>query len=289
MEQTPTTQDVNIDRQAERDAEARALRRSTLLALGVILSIYVVNALSVTTELRWSGSNYPSLYPWVLEGTAIIAMIIGLPLILWLGRRFPVEIGRLSTSLPIHLVGLLVYGLIQVILMVSFRTLVWPLAFDAQFVFGHSALDFFTYELRKQAMAYVGIQMVLSTNMTIERLRLEAREAKREAQTNNRITLRCGGRTHLVEARGFVYARAAGNYLEARFEAGEQLARMTLTDLERLLTEAGIDPVRVHRSWLVNRDAITEIAPTGEGDVTLTLKSGDRIPGSRRYRDRLAA
>ena len=34
-------------------------------------------------------------------------------------------------------------------------------------------------------------------------------------------------------------------------------------------------------------DGVKVVVPTGEGDVTLTLSNGDRIPGSRRYRDRL--
>jgi DNA-binding LytR/AlgR family response regulator len=92
-----------------------------------------------------------------------------------------------------------------------------------------------------------------------------------------------------VPANDFTSARAAGNYVEVRFGNGQHLARTTLTDLEKLLTEAGIDARRVHRSWLINHACLAEITPTGEGDVTLTLADGQRVPGSRRYRDRLEA
>ncbi|HBF89820.1 MAG TPA: LytTR family transcriptional regulator, partial [Hyphomonas atlantica] len=48
-----------------------------------------------------------------------------------------------------------------------------------------------------------------------------------------------------------------------------------------------------HRSHLVNLDRVSEIVPTGEGDVTLRLDTGAEVPGSRRYRaqyeDKLAA
>ena len=77
--------------------------------------------------------------------------------------------------------------------------------------------------------------------------------------------------------------------IRRRGAPGRQLARLTLAELERQLRDAGVDVVRVHRSWLVNRASIAEIAPTGEGDVTITLRDGDTAPGSRRYREPLAA
>jgi hypothetical protein len=277
------------DHLAEREAERRALGRTAVLCVALIGSFYVVNSLSLMTEFRWSGANRPAHFAWVQEGTAILAMLAALPLALWLGHRFPIEPGRFRLSIPIHVVGLLVYSLIQVTLMFSVRYAIWPSVFEVDYSVSGTPLDVFIYEFRKQAMAYFGFQMILSADMALERARLEARAAQCEAQTRHRITLRCGGHTRMLEAAGFERARAAGNYVEAHFNGREYLARMTLTDLERLLADAAIDPVRVHRSWLVNRAVITEIAPTGEGDVTLTLKSGDKIPGSRRYRDRLAA
>ena len=52
-------------------------------------------------------------------------------------------------------------------------------------------------------------------------------------------------------------------------------------------SEAGVDAVRTHRSFLVNRAAITETVPTGEGDVRILLSDGSEVPGSRRYREGL--
>ncbi|MEO1105411.1 MAG: LytTR family DNA-binding domain-containing protein, partial [Pseudomonadota bacterium] len=65
-------------------------------------------------------------------------------------------------------------------------------------------------------------------------------------------------------------------------------ARTTLGALEQLLAAAGSPHMRVHRSYIVNLDAIREIVPTSAGDVTVRLSSGAEIPGSRRHRDRLA-
>jgi DNA-binding LytR/AlgR family response regulator len=63
---------------------------------------------------------------------------------------------------------------------------------------------------------------------------------------------------------------------------------MTLTELERLLDDAGGHHVRVHRSHVVNLDHVRGITPTGEGDALIELDTGDTVPGSRRYRERYA-
>ena len=82
-----------------------------------------------------------------------------------------------------------------------------------------------------------------------------------------------------------VWARAASNYVEVVTPGRTYLARSTLSELEKLLQAAGGRHVRVHRSHVVNLDKVSEITPTGEGDVTLTLETGETVPGSRRYRD----
>lgn len=272
---------------ADREADRRALIRAGLLCMLVVVIVYVVNALSIATELVRAGDHRPAHYGWVLEGTAIAAMLVLIPPVLWLGMAFPFERGRWRTALAVHLAAVLVYGALQVALMSGLRALVWPPVFDRPFVYGDTVWGTFVYEFRKQAAAYLGFQLILSTSRTMERLRLEARAARQDARTEQRITLKCGGRTLFARGEDFRVARAAGNYVEAAFGGREHLARMTLTELETLLRDAGIDAVRVHRSWLVNRAAIAEITPTGEGDVTLTLTSGEAVPGSRRYRDRL--
>ena len=81
-----------------------------------------------------------------------------------------------------------------------------------------------------------------------------------------------------------IWAKAASNYVEVVTPAKTYLARMTLTELGRLLEAAGGRHARVHRSHIVNLDMVKEIVPTGEGDVVLRLETGDEVSGSRRYR-----
>src|SRR5690606_21825891 len=194
----------------------------------------------VGTELERAGRVRPASYPWALEGTAILAMFAALPLALWLGMRFPFERGRWRAALAAHLAGVMVFAAIQIALMSGLRIALWPALYGAGFDFGDSALGVFVYEFRKQAASYVGFQFILATSRGLEQLRLEAAAARAEARTRHRVTLKSGGRTFHAEADGFIAARAAGNYVEARFGDREHLARMTLTELEALLREAGI-------------------------------------------------
>jgi len=274
---------------SERETDRRVLLKASIGSVGLILAFYIVNALSVSTELGWSGANTPALYAWVLEGSAILAMLVSLPIALWLGHRFPIEPGRLRSSIPIHIAGLLVYGSLQIVLMYGSRDILWPVLFHADYSWGAEVFDNYVYEMRKQAMPYAAYQIILGNIRSLERAHLELRMARSEAKVSHRITLKCGGRIMLLAAEDFVSAKSAGNYVEARFGNGDHLARMTLAQLETLLCEASIPAIRVHRSWLVNRDLVSQIEPTGEGDVSITLTSGDTIPGSRRYRDRLEA
>jgi hypothetical protein len=274
---------------SDQEADRRILLKASIGSVGLILTFYIVNALSVSTELGWSGANRPALYAWVLEGSAILAMLVSLPIALWLGHRFPIELGRLRSSIPIHIMGLLAYGSLQVALMYGSRDMLWPVLFDVEYSWGVQVFDNYVYEMRKQAMSYAAYQIILVNIRSLERAHLELRIARSEAKVSHRITLKCGGRLMLLAADDFVSAKSAGNYVEARFGNNDHLARMTLAQLETLLREASIPAIRVHRSWLLNRNLVSQIEPTGEGDVSITLTSGDTIPGSRRYRDRLDA
>lgn len=273
----------------EQEADRRAFLRAALFCVAVVTIVYVVNSLSITTELARGNSSRPASFPWILEGTAVAAMLIQIPLILWVGTAVPLERGRWRAALGAHILAVLVYGVLQIALMSGFRALLWPLIYDRPFSYGDSLMGTFIYEFRKQAAAYLGFQLILATSRTLERLRLEARAARHEARSTQRITLKCGGRSFYPDAADFTVARAAGNYVEAQFGGREILARMTLGELEGLLHDAQIDAVRIHRSFLVNRAAITEVTPTGEGDVVITLTGGAQVPGSRRYRPALRA
>ena len=276
--------DIQRDVRSERSAVMRAF----IAYAAIILGFWVVNALSNMTEAERAGQAVHGLRIWFLEGSSTAFVLALFWPVSWLEARFPIARTPWLIALPVYVAGSLVFSVIHVGGIAVVRDTLWPMLFDGDYSFFEDGVGLvFFYEYRKDVMAYAVILFLIHTFRTMGQHRMDAEAAQREAQTRHRITLKCGGRTVLAEADGFVMAKAAGNYVEVVFASGSHFARLTLVELQSQLRSAKVDAVRVHRSWLVNRAAITEIAPTGEGDVTLTLTGGVQVPGSRRYREGL--
>jgi len=120
--------------------------------------------------------------------------------------------------------------------------------------------------------------------------RLLALHAERQAgplpaRYLTRIAVRTAGRAYFVRADEIDWIEAADNYARLHAAGTSHLVRETLRTLE-----AKLDPrafLRVHRSAIVNVDAIRELQPWFHGDHVMILRSGARLTCSRRYDERL--
>jgi two-component system LytT family response regulator len=101
----------------------------------------------------------------------------------------------------------------------------------------------------------------------------------------SRIAVKAGGRAYFVRADEIDWIEASDNYARLHTGATTHLLRESLRTLE-----AKLDPrtfLRVHRSAIVNVDAIRELQPWFHGDHIVILRSGARLMCSRRYDERL--
>jgi two-component system LytT family response regulator len=101
----------------------------------------------------------------------------------------------------------------------------------------------------------------------------------------DRILVRSGGRMTFLKLREVDWIEADDNYI--RLHAGREthLVRDTLRQLEPRL-----DPrlfLRIHRSAIVNVEAVAEIRSLFHGDYDVLLRDGTALPVGRTYRDRL--
>lgn len=120
--------------------------------------------------------------------------------------------------------------------------------------------------------------------------RLIALHAERQtgpapARYLTRIAVKTAGRAYFVRAEEIDWIEAADNYARLHAAGTSHLVRETLRTLE-----AKLDPqvfLRVHRSAIVNVDAIRELQPWFHGDHVIILRSGARLTCSRRYDERL--
>jgi two-component system LytT family response regulator len=100
-----------------------------------------------------------------------------------------------------------------------------------------------------------------------------------------RLVVRQGERLFFVAARDILHLTAEGNYVRVHTAAGAHLIRGTLADLETRLDPSRF--ARIHRSGVVNIDAIQEVRTHEHGDFLVVLKTGAVLRLSRRYRERL--
>jgi two-component system LytT family response regulator len=129
---------------------------------------------------------------------------------------------------------------------------------------------------------------------TLERVRRRLMEASPPATERaraafeaplRRLFVRAPSGIVPVEVRTVRHVEAAGDYVTLHCEGGEHLLHMTLADLERRL-----DPdtfVRVHRSHLVNLDAVREIVDHDGRRLAVRLRDGSEIVASRSASERL--
>jgi two-component system LytT family response regulator len=101
----------------------------------------------------------------------------------------------------------------------------------------------------------------------------------------HRIGVTKDSRTSFVSTAEIRYIEAHGNYVLLHVEGQTHTVRTTLTDLLAQLDPASF--VRIHRSTVLNLDYLRDIQPWFTGDYVATLRTGEQLRISRRYRDDL--
>jgi two-component system LytT family response regulator len=95
-----------------------------------------------------------------------------------------------------------------------------------------------------------------------------------------RLFVRQGNRIVPIPADSIVRVQAAGDYAEIRTAAGSTfLLHLSLTELVERLDPARFE--QVHRSHIVNLDAVRELRPYDERRLVLILRNGEQVVASR--------
>lgn len=266
-------------------ADRRADRRSYLIAAGLIFLSLLVRSLSATDELEQAVGSYAPIKPWIWETSSHLSLLIALPMIPLALTRAPLSTSTWRWAVPVHGLAFLAFSIAHILLMVALRKLAYGLFIDGSYTFGLADLSRWLYEMRIDFLSYVLFSLAFSASRLLEQARLETEAARTEATTGGRLMLKCGGRTLFVDPAEVLRVQAAGNYVEVFTTGQPQLARMTLSEMEGLLAAASPRHARVHRSHIVNLDAVREAVPARDGGLDLHLINGDVVPTSRGYRD----
>ena len=101
----------------------------------------------------------------------------------------------------------------------------------------------------------------------------------------DRIAIKDGGETTLVETKDIDWVDAAGDYMCIHANEQTHIMRVTMKELENQL-----DPTifqRVHRSTIVNLDRVEKVCSHMNGEFHLILSNGSTIKMSRSYKDKV--
>ena len=284
---------TGADGRAGRDAAsipaAPGNRRADLVAFGVVaaaLSVsMVIQATSIHMDAARDGLSLDGRTPWLLEGSSHVVWLVLATLFPFVLNRAPLGGESVGRTLAVHALAAIAFSLLHVVGMFALREALFPTILGRPYELDLFSAETFIYEFRKDAFTYALFLLGFwSIRMAHDRISAPLAPPLRE---DRRITIHCGKHAIFLDAGDIAYAKSAGNYVEVTTAAKTHLGRMTLAQLESSLAEAGAPHVRVHRSYLVNPGEIREISPNGEGGVTIELKSGVTIPGSRSYRDGL--
>lgn len=277
------------DRTGEAALERRVARRVFLTMTLFLVAIGVLNALGLLTEAQREGRVLDPRVPFILELTSILAMVALAPLVILFERRTPFTAETWRSALLWHALGSIVFSLLHVALFIVLRTVAFSVVLGTSYSFFTDLPTDLIYEYRKDIFPYSVLILMLGLQRSLEEHRREAEAARADARQTGKLTLKAGGRTIFLDAASLDWASAAGNYVEIRANGATHLARISLAALEQLLSDAGVDVARVHRSHLVNRAKVREIAPVRDGDFRIRMADGSELRGSRRYRTSLPA
>jgi two-component system, LytTR family, response regulator len=100
-----------------------------------------------------------------------------------------------------------------------------------------------------------------------------------------RVLVRSEGRTFFVKASDIDWIEAEEKYVFLHTRSARLMIRQSIGVLEAQLASASF--VRIHRSHLINLEALQEVVPWAHGDCVAILKSGARLNVGRNYKDRL--
>ena len=247
--------------------------------LFVLVLITIGNAESMMSEFAAAHVPVSPWHVWTWEVTSIIAWLSMLPLLWWAVAwlRPP----RVSwTLIGLLLVGgAIVASAWHIGLMIALRQIVYAFAGE-HYHFAGAIQNPYLYEFRKDVPTYVEfVALALLCQWLLARV--GEHPPAPELPKGRFLAVGDGAVTHQVPIDEILLVTAAGNYVEIDLGSRTLLHRATLAGVE---AELGGRFARIHRSRLVNRDAIRRIETNQSGDFELALADGRSVKGSRRYR-----
>ena len=266
------------------DTGASGTRRKLALAMGavfllVLALIAVGNAESMVSDFSAAGVHETLAHIWIWQITSILAWLCVCVLIWWGVAHIRPPRFKWPVAAALFLVGLPIASACHIGLMIAFRSLAYALE-GGQYEFQGGIANPYLYEFRKDVPTYLQF-VTLAALCQWLLARVGTQTLPPDLEKGRYLAVGDGAVTHQIPIDDIVQVAAAGNYVEIEISGRTLLHRATLATME---SDLGGRFVRIHRSRLVNRDAIRRIETNQSGDFEVVLSDGTTAKGSRRYR-----
>ncbi len=249
----------------------------------------VMNTMVVSLDIDRAQLDFESWKPFVWEASSNIMQLVLVPAIIIFERWFPLHLENWRRIIPAHVLASVGYSFLHVGGMVALRKIAY-ITHGQHYDFGNWPQELF-YEYLKDWRSYGSVLgIVYFYRLLLLRLQGEARllDAPEDGpelesvERPERFLVRKLGKEFLIAANDVEYLQASGNYVNLHLHSRDYPLRSTMASIEPRMDPGKF--VRVHRSYMVNLDFISEIEPLETGDARILMKDGTRVPCSRKYR-----
>lgn len=248
-----------------------------LLVSGGVLLTLLLAVSSAWQSWQRNESLAQITHPALYFGAIWVSFALWIPLamlVVWLARRRPLQPSDGYGNWFWHLGAGLALGSLHLL---ADTLLLWA-SLGGAFHLGQGLLEKLIRWLPYELLAY----WVCLLAATLARPAGNAAESPRYV---DRIGLRENDQTRLVPVAEVDLLEACDNYVKVWQGEQRQLIRGSLARLEKQLDPARF--VRIHRSFIVNLDAIDHVARGDDAAVFVHLAAGRKLPVSRRRRAQL--
>lgn len=127
------------------------------------------------------------------------------------------------------------------------------------------------------------VELLLESARNLEQLGPRAAVSAPVAQDH--LVIKADGALHFLKTSDVIWIEAQGDFVKVQTSDKTQLVRETLQSLERKLDTAKF--LRIHRSFLINRDHLVRVETALYGDYSVFMSDGSKLRLSRTYRPKL--
>jgi hypothetical protein len=241
--------------------------------LGCLLAIN--NSLTTSDDLQRNQVMFKPWEPHVWEWTSFVVIFALYGAVAWLARRHPLFTRHWFKGLLIHVLGSVVFSVTHVLLMVLLRQGIYLLA-GAQYDFGDWSGELL-YEYRKDLFTYFSFLLVYGL---WQHWLASAPSTPQPISGRLKISNKQGN--HLVPFCDIISIESGGNYVYVHTASQVLPMRGTMKSILEWL-----DPqhfIRVHRSFIINKQCISRLTDLANDPCTLEMLNGKKVPVSRTHR-----